>query len=354
MTKPRTLLAIESSCDETSTAVVRDGEVVSLVISTQREHGQWGGVVPEIASRRHLQSIVPALREALRKGETRFEELDAVAVTSEPGLIGSLLVGLNAAKGLSVGLGIPLIAVHHIEAHLLSVLIENRDVEFPYLALVVSGGHTLLYIVRGIGEYELLGATRDDAAGEAFDKGAKMLGLGYPGGPVVDKIAREGDPGSHRFPRGIIDNTSYDFSFSGLKTSLRYYLRDHHPNELPAGRVLADLCAAYQEAIVDTLTTKLFRAAQEFGQTRIAAVGGVAANSRLRERIAEECEKRDMTYYTIRPIHGTDNAAMIGIVGWHKLLQGAFSPLTVTARASIIRAGRKGGAVDTIPSFDAE
>jgi N6-L-threonylcarbamoyladenine synthase len=338
----RTLLAIESSCDETSAAVVRDGEVLSLLITSQPDHDAWGGVVPELASRAHLTSIAPVVTAAMEKAGVGYTDLEAIAVTTEPGLVGSLLVGVNTAKGLAVGLGVPLIAVNHIEAHLLSILIEDPDVEFPYLGLVVSGGHTLLYRVGGVGEYELIGATRDDAAGEAFDKGAKLLGLGYPGGPAIDRIAREGDPTRHKFPRGLIKNSESDFSFSGLKTSLRYFLRDNYPGELPTGGELADICASYQEAIVDTLVTKTMRIAAARELQRIAVVGGVAVNSRLRARMKEECESRGLGYYTVRPVYGTDNAAMIGIVGWHKMLAGAFTPLSVTARASMIRADRKG------------
>lgn len=337
----RTLLAIESSCDETSAAVIRDGEVLSLVITSQPDHNTWGGVVPELASRAHLTSIAPVIASAMEKGGVGFGELEAIAVTTEPGLVGSLLVGVNAAKGLAVGLGVPLISVHHIEAHLLSVMIENKDVEFPYLGLVVSGGHTLLYNVKEVGEYELVGATRDDAAGEAFDKGAKLLGLGYPGGPAIDRLALEGDPKAHKFPRGIINNAQNDFSFSGLKTSLRYFLRDHYPDTTPEGKELADICASYQEAIVDTLVTKSLRVAGQLGLKRIAVVGGVAVNSRLRDRMAAECERHGLAYYTVRPIYSTDNAAMIGIVGWQKLLRDSFSPLTITAKATMIRAARK-------------
>jgi N6-L-threonylcarbamoyladenine synthase len=339
----RTLLAIESSCDETSAAVIRDAEVLSLIITSQTDHNAWGGVVPELASRAHLTSIAPVIRGAIVKAGVQFTDLEAVAVTTEPGLVGSLLVGLNAAKGLAVSLGIPLVAVHHIEAHLLSVLIENQDIEFPYLGLVVSGGHTLLYNVRGVGGYELIGATRDDAAGEAFDKGAKLLGLGYPGGPEIDRLAATGNPKAHDFPRGIIRNAVNDFSFSGLKTSLRYFLRDRYPDVLPTGSELADICASYQEAIVDTLVTKATRVAEGQGLRSIAVVGGVAVNSRLRTRMAEECARRGLGYYTVRPVYSTDNAAMIGIVGWHKMIRGSFAPLTVTARASMIRAARKGG-----------
>jgi N6-L-threonylcarbamoyladenine synthase len=337
----RTLLAIESSCDETSAAVVRDAEVLSLMITSQTDHDAWGGVVPELASRAHLTAIAPIVGGAMEKSGVGYSDLEAIAVTTEPGLVGSLLVGVNAAKGFAVGLGIPLIAVNHIEAHLLSVLIETPDIGFPFLGLVVSGGHTLLYNVIAVGEYELLGATRDDAAGEAFDKGAKLLGLGYPGGPAIDRLAASGDPARHRFPRGLIKNSENDFSFSGLKTSLRYFLRDNYPGGAPTGAELADICASYQEAIVDTLVTKATRVARAKGLTRIAVVGGVAVNSRLRARMRQECERLGFEYHTVRPIYSTDNAAMIGIAGWHKMVAGAFAPLTVTAKASMIRAERK-------------
>jgi N6-L-threonylcarbamoyladenine synthase len=339
---PQSLLAIESSCDETSAAVVRDGDVLSLLITSQPDHNAWGGVVPELASRAHLTSVAPVIGGAMEKAGVSYSELAAIAVTTEPGLVGSLLVGVNTAKGLAVGLGIPLIAVNHIEAHLLSVLIENKDLQFPYLGLVVSGGHTLLYRVEGVGSYKLLGATRDDAAGEAFDKGAKLLGLGYPGGPAIDRLAAGGNREFHQFPRGLIRNSESDFSFSGLKTSLRYFLRDHYAGGLPVGTELADICASYQEAIVDTLVTKATRMAAAQGLERIAVVGGVAANSRLRDRMKEECGKMGYEYSSVSPIYSTDNAAMIGIVGWHKLLAGIFTPLTVTARASMIRADARG------------
>jgi N6-L-threonylcarbamoyladenine synthase len=338
------LLAIESSCDETSAAVIRDGEVASLLISSQTDHEVWGGVVPELASRAHLKAIEPMVRGAMQKAGVAFEELEAIAVTTEPGLVGSLLVGVNAAKGLAVALGVPLIGVHHVEAHLLSVLIEHREMEFPFLGLVVSGGHTLLYDVRAVGEYELLGATRDDAAGEAFDKGAKLLGLGYPGGPAIDRHAERGNPYKHDFPRGLLNDPSNDFSFSGLKTSLRYFLRDNYPDEKPTGLDLADICASYQEAIVDLLVTKAVRSAEKLGYERIAVVGGVSANTRLRSRMQEKCLERNLTFFTVKPIYSTDNAAMIGIAGWQKLQRRAFTPLTTTAKAAMIRAvGRKGG-----------
>ena len=334
------LLAIESSCDETSAAVIRDGAVSSLVVASQSDHNTWGGVVPELASRAHLKAVAPAVQRALAEASVTLAELDAVAVTVEPGLIGSLLVGVNAAKGLAVGLGRPIIEVNHLEAHLYSVLIDEPDVAFPYIGLVVSGGHTLLYRVDAIDRHALLGSTLDDAAGEAFDKGAKLLGLGYPGGPEIDRIAREGDPRAHRFPRSLQGDPSDDFSFSGLKTSLRYHLRDHHPGGPPEGRELADLCASYQEAIVDTLVTKLVRAAKRDGVPSVAVVGGVSVNSRLRQKLAEECAAKGLALHTTKPIYSTDNAAMIGLVGWHKLQAGAYAPLTVIARASTVRSPR--------------
>lgn len=341
-TMPATLLAIESSCDETSAAVIRDGAVASLVIASQKEHSAWGGVMPELASRSHVRAIAPTITEALSNAGTTPAELSAVAVTTQPGLIGSLLVGVNAAKGMAAALGIPLIGVHHIEAHLLSVLIDTPQAEFPWLSLVVSGGHTLLYVVRAADDFQLLGSTRDDAAGEAFDKGAKMLGLGYPGGPLVDQHARNGNRTAHTFPRGLLSPTTHDFSFSGLKTALRYFLRDRFPDQIPTGQDLADICASYQEAIVETRVEKTIRAAAAHGLRRVSVVGGVSANSRLKQRMEQECNKHGLANYIIKPIHGTDNAAMIGIAGWHKFLAGNFSPLSVTARASTIRADRHG------------
>lgn len=333
------ILAIETSCDDTSAAVIRDGVVASVVVSSQASHEEWGGVVPELASRAHLSAIAPIIRRAMEKASVEFKELNAVAVTTEPGLIGSLLVGVNAAKGIAVARDIPLIAVNHIEAHLFSVMIEN-DIKFPFLGLVVSGGHTLLYDVLDVGEYRLLGATRDDAAGEAFDKGAKLLGLGYPGGPIVDQLAKEGDPTSHKFPRSLIDDPTDDFSFSGLKTSLRYFLRDHYPESTPRERELADICAAYQEAIVDSLMTKAFRAAKRLGRERISVVGGVSANSRLRERFAERGAKEGIHLYTTSPMYSTDNAAMIGLIGWLRYQGETFDPLTTVARPAMAEAKR--------------
>lgn len=334
-----TILAVETSCDDTSAAVIVEGKVASVVVSSQASHEDWGGVVPELASRAHLSAIAPIIRRALEKAGVEFDGLSAVAVTNEPGLIGSLLVGLNTAKGIAVGLGVPLIAVNHIEAHLLSVMIEN-DIKFPFLGLVVSGGHTMLYDVHEVGNYTLLGSTRDDAAGEAFDKGAKLLGLGYPGGPQIDRLAKEGDPASHKFPRSLIDDPSDDFSFSGLKTSLRYFLRDHYPKDGPREKEMADICAAYQEAIVDSLLIKTFRTAKRLHRTRISVVGGVSANSRLRARFAETAEREGIECFTTSPLYSTDNAAMIGLVGWLRYGAGSFDSLTAIARPWLAEAKR--------------
>ena len=328
------ILAIETSCDDSSAAVVRDGEIVSLLVSSQKDHNEWGGVVPEIASRAHLNHLFPLIGEALRKAGTGISEIDAVAVTSQPGLIGSLLVGLNAAKGIAVARGIPMIAVNHIEAHLLSVLIEN-EIDYPYLALVVSGGHTMLYDVAGAGNYTMVGATRDDAAGEAFDKGAKLLGLGYPGGPIIDERAAKGNPKARAFPRALMNDASYDFSFSGLKTSLRYLLRDEYGGRSLTEEEVADLAASYQEAIVDALVRKTMKAAAELDRERIAVVGGVSANSRLRTAFAEMAGSKSAQVFWTSPIYSTDNAGMIGLVGWFRFRDGAFDPLSVVAKASI-------------------
>lgn len=331
------LLAIETSCDETSVALLKNGSVVAHVISSQRDHRVWGGVVPELASRAHLAAIAPEVMSVMKTGGIGYGDLSAVAVTTEPGLVGSLLVGLNVAKGLASTLDVPLIAVHHVEAHLLSVFLDNDDVEFPFVGLVVSGGHTLLYSVESAGAYRLLGATRDDAAGEAFDKGARLLGLGYPGGPEIDRRAAEGNPDAVVFPRALKQHGNLDFSFSGLKTALRYHLRDHYGGTKPTGAALSDLCASYQEAIVDVLIWKGLAAARATGHERLVLVGGVAANSRLRAAMETACGDAGLAFYTVRPIHGTDNAAMIGVAGWQKYIRGEFAPLTVTASATAIR-----------------
>jgi N6-L-threonylcarbamoyladenine synthase len=322
-----TILGIETSCDETSAAVLRQGKLASVVVSSQFFHEKFGGVVPELASRAHVRSILPIIREALRQAETEVDAVDAVAVTHAPGLMGSLLVGLNVAKGLSLGLGIPLVGVHHIEAHIFSALLEEEKPQLPFIALVVSGGHTLLLEVTEVGNYNFLGETLDDAAGEAFDKVGKMLGLGYPAGPEIDRIAREGNPTFIKFPRAMLNEASYDFSFSGIKTSVLQWLKKHAPEEY----ALADLAASFQRAIVDVLVTKAVRAAEEQGIRDIVCAGGVSANSELRERFRKECTERGMQCFVPRPLFSTDNAAMIAMLGALKLERGIVNDLSLTA-----------------------
>lgn len=329
-----TILGIETSCDDTSIAVWKDDRIASVIVSSQTEHREWGGVVPEIASRAHLGAIAPLITEALTDASVTFDDLTAVAVASRPGLIGSLLVGLNVAKGIALARNIPLIAVDHLEAHLLSIGID-RTIAFPFLSLLVSGGHTMLYDVAGVGEYELLGATRDDAAGEAFDKGAKLMGLGYPGGPLIDRIGKGGDPDRYSFPRGMGKKPTLDFSFSGVKTALRYHIRDTYDGKLPPREDLPDLCASYQEAIVDSLLEKTSRAAEALDRDRVALVGGVSANERLRSRFESWGEETGRDIITTPPLYSTDNAAMIAYVGSLRLASGQTDGLRTTAASTV-------------------
>ncbi|MEN6466222.1 MAG: tRNA (adenosine(37)-N6)-threonylcarbamoyltransferase complex transferase subunit TsaD [Syntrophaceae bacterium] len=313
------VLAIESSCDETSAAVVRDGSILlSNVIASQIDvHSRFGGVVPEIASRKHIESIAPVILEALHDAEVTLGEIEGIAVTRGPGLIGSLLIGLSAAKAISFARGIPYVGVNHLEGHVAAVFLTGQKPEFPFVALVVSGGHTNIYLVRGFQHFHTIGQTRDDAAGEAFDKAAKLLDIGYPGGVVIDKLAKKGDRGAIAFPRSMKD--SLDFSFSGLKTSLLNYIKKRPSpiteNEIP------DITASFQEAIVDVLVQKTIRAAMNYNIGRIVVCGGVAANSRLREAFLSESQKEGMEVF-IPPMRlCTDNAAMIAVVG-EQLLAG--------------------------------
>lgn len=315
------VLTIETSCDETAAAVVRDGRTLlaSVVSSQVAIHAEFGGVVPEIASRRHLECVIPVIDEALLTSGVKHTDIEGIAVTRGPGLIGALLVGLCTAKGLALGLGIPLAAVNHIESHLLAILLE-QDVQFPFVALAVSGGHTHLYEVRGIGQYKTLGQTIDDAAGEAFDKVAKLLGMPYPGGALIDRLASAGNPRSISFPRPLLHDGSLNFSFSGLKTAVMNHLR-RHP-DAAADSVLPDLCASFQEAVCQLLVAKSAAAMERTGCKRLVVAGGVACNSGLRQAMQRLADSKGYAVYFPSPSLCADNAAMIGVPGDFYLTRG--------------------------------
>jgi N6-L-threonylcarbamoyladenine synthase len=315
------LLCIETSCDETAAAVVRDGRtILSSVVSSQIAiHAEFGGVVPEIASRRHLESIIPVIDEALLTAGVKLSAIEGVAVTRGPGLIGALLVGLCSAKGLALGLGLPLAAVNHIESHLLAILLE-QEVQFPFVALVVSGGHTHIYEVRGIGQYQTLGQTIDDAVGEAFDKVAKLIGMPYPGGALIDQLAVTGNPQGIAFPRPLLHDGSLNFSFSGLKTSVMNYLR-RYP-EAAGEDALPDLCASFQAAVCQLLVEKSAAALESTGCKRLVVAGGVACNSGLRKAMQELSHRRGYAVYFPQPSLCADNAAMIAVPGDYYLMHG--------------------------------
>ena len=325
------ILAIESSCDETAAAVVVDGrEVLSNVISSQIDlHTLYGGVVPEIASRKHTERINQVIEQALAEADTTLDDLDAIGVTYGPGLVGALLVGVAEAKAISWAKNIPLVGVHHIEGHICATYIENKDLEPPFGCLVVSGGHTHLVNVKDYGVYEILGKTRDDAAGEAFDKVARAVGLGYPGGPKIDKASREGNPEAIIFPRAKVAENEYDFSFSGLKSAVLNYINGAKMKgeEIP----VADLAASFQKAVTDVLVDHAMHAAKEFGFKKMAIAGGVASNTALRKAMEEACRRRGIRFYRPSPILCTDNAAMIGAAAYYEYIQGKRSDLYLNA-----------------------
>ncbi len=329
------ILAIESSCDDTSAAVIQDGVVLSNLIATQKVHEQYGGVVPEMASRAHMQKIVPVVDVALKNAGIDKKDINAVAFTQAPGLIGSLLVGACFAKSFAQALNVPLIAVHHMQAHVLAHFIEDPKPEFPFLCLTVSGGHTQIVLCRSHLDMEVLGETIDDAAGEAFDKVAKMLGLPYPGGPMVDKLAKEGNPTRFSFPMG--DMKDYDFSFSGLKTAVLYFLQNEKKKDPDfVANNLNDICASVQHTIIAILLKKLKKAAKELKINHVGIAGGVSANSGLRAALTETGAQLGWQVYIPKFEYCTDNAAMIGITGYYKYLQNDFADLSVspTARAA--------------------
>ena len=316
------ILGLESSCDETACAVIKNGRtVLSNVISSQIDiHKEYGGVVPEIASRKHIERINFVIEEALREAGVGLKDLDAIGVTYGPGLVGALLVGVAEAKAICFAADIPLIGVHHIEGHVSANYIENKELKPPFMCLIVSGGHTHLVIVKDYGEFEILGRTRDDAAGEAFDKVARAIGLGYPGGPKIDKLSKEGNPEAIAFPKAHMEDAPYDFSFSGLKSAVLNYINKARMTGQEIDR--ADLAASFQKTVVDTLTEKALMAAKELGIKKLAIAGGVAANSTLQKSMAAACEKEGIAFYHPSPIFCTDNGAMIGVAAYYEYLKG--------------------------------
>lgn len=329
--KDTLILAIESSCDETAASVVKNGRtILSNVISSQIElHKLYGGVVPEIASRKHIEKINQVIEEALEEAEVTLDDLDAVGVTYGPGLVGALLVGVAEAKAISYAKKLPLVGVHHIEGHVSANYIEHPDLEPPFMCLIVSGGHTHLVIVKDYGEFEILGRTRDDAAGEAFDKVARAIGLGYPGGPKIDKLAKEGNAEAIQFPKAKLESGPYDFSFSGVKSAVLNYINKCKMQGEEFDR--ADLAASFQKAVVDTLVEKAVKAAKEYHMDKLAIAGGVASNSALRGATENACKKESIQFYYPSPIFCTDNAAMIGVAAYYEYQKGTRHGLDLNA-----------------------
>jgi N6-L-threonylcarbamoyladenine synthase len=328
------VLGVETSCDDTAAAVLRDGRTLlaNVVSSQDHVHGPYGGVVPELASRQHVRNIIPVVDGALQQAGVTLKDLSGIAVTYGPGLVGSLLVGLSMVKGLSFRWGIPYVGVNHLEAHLLAIHLEH-EVPFPYIALLASGGHTLLYCVRDVGAYVHLGGTRDDAAGEAFDKVAKMMGLGYPGGRAIDHLAKEGNCRAIGFPRARIKQGSYEFSFSGIKTAVWHYLKA--PGKERWQGQMADIAASFQEAVVDMLVKPSFTAAVAQDVDRIVLAGGVAANSRLRQKMKEKADAEGLQVFFPSPRFCTDNGAMIALAGTYSLKRGCRNDFRLNAHAAL-------------------
>ena len=322
MEKDTLILAIESSCDETAASVVKNGRtILSNVISSQIElHKLYGGVVPEIASRKHIEKINQVIEQALADAGVTLEDLDAVGVTYGPGLVGALLVGVAEAKAISYAKKLPLVGVHHIEGHVSANYIEHPDLEPPFLCLIVSGGHTHLVIVKDYGEFEILGRTRDDAAGEAFDKVARAIGLGYPGGPKIDKVSDEGNPEAIEFPKGKIEGAPYDFSFSGVKSAVLNYLNQAKMRGQEVNA--ADLAASFQKAVIEVLVEHTMQAAKDYQMEKVAVAGGVASNRHLRQAMKDACERNGCLFYHPSPIFCTDNAAMIGVAAYYEYQKG--------------------------------
>jgi len=327
------LLGIESSCDETAAAVYDGEKLLAHVIHTQEIHEKYGGVVPELASREHLKNIIPVVDKAFKRAEITWDDVNCIAVTRGPGLVGSLLIGVSFAKAAAFARNIRLIGVNHIEAHLWAPVFEFPGLKPPFIGLIISGGHTQIWWIKDYSDYILMGQTLDDAVGEAFDKTAQMLDLEYPGGPAIDKLSRTGDPGYHHFPRPVIRDNPFDFSFSGLKTSVLYYLDAISRQEMEEHK--ADIAASFQQAVIDTLVQKTFRAAVEVGVDTIILGGGVASNSALKKQMTDTAVKRGMRLCCPSPEFCTDNAAMIAYIGYKQYLRNQTDSLSLSVNPSL-------------------
>lgn len=329
------ILAIESSCDETAAAVVEDGrKVISSVVASQvEEHKLYGGVVPEIASRRHAEAIVPVVKNSLEQAELILKEIDAIAVTYAPGLIGALLVGVNFAKGLSLSTGLPLVPTHHLRSHIASNYISNPDLKPPFLCLVVSGGHSHIVMVEDYTKMRIIGKTRDDAAGEAFDKAARTMGMPYPGGIELDKVAEDGDPFAFKLPRPTVSGSQYDFSFSGLKTAVINLIHNSAQKGIELNK--ADVCASFRYAVVDCLKTNFLKAAEDLKVEKLVIAGGVSANRLLRSSLQEECDQHGLAFYMPEKSLCGDNAAMVGSQGYYEFLSGNIASTDLNAFATM-------------------